>query len=160
MNKKYLYTLLSAATLSVAVACGSSSATSAIDDIREAEAATAVGDMEAAKSVASRVLGSGTIDKLPASELARLSLVYMQIADSTDRESSVAYAADLYRRAYKADPDSAASVYSDVNPEMYPYVEMLRTLVGRIDNPYNPEADSIDEAAHTQMLPDATEPSN
>lgn len=143
MKPSVLLTSLSVSVL--LLACGGGQAQDAIDNLREAEAAVAAGDMEVAKSVASKVIGNENMANLPASELARLSLVYMQIADSTERESSIAQAADLYRRAYKANPDSAAAFYSDVTPDMYPYVTMLRTLVGRLDNPYNPETDSIDE---------------
>lgn len=129
----------------LAWACSGNGNESAIDDLREAEAAVAVGDMEVAKNVASKVIGKSSLSSLPASQLARLSLVYMQIADSTERESSIAQATDLYRRAYQANPDSAAAFYSEVNPEQYTYVAMLRTLVGHLDNPYNPEADSLEE---------------
>ena len=58
----------------------------------------------------------------------------MQIADRTERESSIAQAADLYRRAFASNPDSAAAFYADVNPDLYPYVTMLKTLVGHLDN--------------------------
>ena len=152
----YLLPVLALLILPLLTACGGSASGSAIDDIREAEDATALGDMEVAKSVASRVLSSKNLSDMPASQLARLSLVYMQIADSTDRESSIAQATDLYRKAFAENPDSAAAYYADVHPDMYPYVAMLKALVGRIDNPYKPEADSIDEDAHMH-LPEPTD---
>lgn len=147
--KKIILTSLGATLLFSA--CGNSSGTTSTDELREAEAAVALGDMEAAKSVASRLIGSSNLSDLPAKELARLSLVYMQIADSTDREASIAQATDLYRRAYKTNPDSASAFYSDVNPEMYSYVTMLKTLVGHIENPYNPENENFDDSIPTQL---------
>ncbi len=138
--------LIACSVASVMMACGSGTASEGVaDDLREAEAAVAMGDMEAARSVASRLMGNERLSHLSATDLARLSLVYMQIADSAERESNIAQATDLYRRAFDADADSAGSYYSGVSPEMYPYVTMLRTLVGHIDNPYDPEADSINE---------------
>lgn len=139
-----------AAIGAVAAACSGGGA-SVADELRSAEAAIAFGDMDAAQNVASSVIGKKNLSDLPASQLARLSMVYMHLADSTDRENNIAQAADLYRMAFDADPDSAAAFYSSVDPEQYPYVTMLKTLVGRIDHPYNPEADSIDEMNHGSL---------
>ncbi len=152
--KKIVLTSLGAMLL--LSACNSSADSTCIDDLRDAEAAVALGDMEAAKSVASHIIGSGNMSRLPAKELARLSLIYMQIADSTDRESSIAQATDLYRQAYKTDPDSASAFYSDVNPDMYPYVTMLKTLVGHLENPYNPESENFDDSVAAR-LPEAND---
>lgn len=155
MIKKLLLALLCPLLATVA-SCTTGGKNEAIDDLREAEAAIALGNMEAARSVASKVIGDENLNKLSATELARLSLVYMQIADSTERESSIAQATDLYRKAFDVNADSAATYYSDVTPEMYPYVTMLKTLVGHLDNPYNPEADSVDESMN-DMLPDISD---
>lgn len=138
--KHFIFAALTA--LTILASCGRGDA-QASDAIREAEAATALGDMETARSVAMRITDEN-LSQLSAGELARLSLVYMQIADSTDRENSIASATDLYRRAFEADPDSAQAYYSDLGPDYYPYVALLKTLTGKIDNPYNPLADSID----------------
>lgn len=138
--KHFIFAALTALTILASCRRGSAPAS---DAIREAEAATALGDMEAARSVAMKITDEN-LSQLSASELARLSLVYMQIADSTDRENSIASATDLYRRAFEADPDSAQAYYSELGPDYYPYVALLKTLTGKIDNPYNPLADSID----------------
>ena len=60
--------------------------------------ATANGDMTAARSVASHIVGNENLSDMPASQLARLSIVYMQLADtdSTDIQSNVSTAAGLY----------------------------------------------------------------
>lgn len=139
-------------TLAIAAALtGCSGSSSVADELRQAEDAIAFGDMETAQSVAQKVIGKSNLSDLPASQLARLSMVYMHIADSADRENNVAQAADLCRMAYKVNADSAAAYYSSVDPEQYPYVDMLRTLAGGIDKPYNPEADSIDEMTQSEM---------
>ncbi|MCM1349295.1 MAG: hypothetical protein NC338_07780 [Firmicutes bacterium] len=151
MNFQNIFKALTVAATALLTACSGSSGSSIADELREAEAAVAVGDMEAARSVAKNLLGNENLSHLPASELGRLSIVYMQIADSIDQENSIAQATDLYRRAFDANADSAALFYNDVTPEMYPYVAMLRTLVGHLDNPYNPEADSIDENSMPEL---------
>ncbi len=142
---KKIVMLLACPLAFMMMACGSGGSSQAVDNLREAEAAIALGDMGGAQSVASRMLGDENLSHLSATQLARLSLVYMQIADSTERENSIAQATDLYRKAYDADADSASLYYAGVSPEMYPYVTMLRTLVGHLDNPYDPAADSINE---------------
>lgn len=48
----YMLPVLALLILPLLTACGGSASGSAIDDIREAEDATALGDMEVAKSVA------------------------------------------------------------------------------------------------------------
>ena len=139
----FTITLVCATALIVA-SCGKSARNEAAEGLREAEAAS---------SVATKVIGPENLSNLSATELARLSIVYMQIADRTERESSIAQAADLYRRAFASNPDSAAAFYADVNPDLYPYVTMLKTLVGHLDNPYNPEADSLGEI-HDDHFPE------
>lgn len=149
--KSIFYIIIAAIVGLTAAASCSKSSSSLADDLREAEAAAALGDMAAAQSVANRVISTDNLSNLSAAQLARLSLVYMQIADSCDRENAIAQAADLYRQAFSADPDSALAVYSEAGPEMYPYITMLRTLVGHLDNPYDPEADSLSEMGHDEL---------
>lgn len=147
--------ILAAIAAIMALASCGGSGSSASEALREAEAATALGDMEAARSVAMKITDEN-LSQLSAKDLARLSLVYMQIADSTDRENSIASATDLYRRAFEADPDSAQAYYGELGPDYYPYVALLKTLTGKIDNPYNPLADSIDHESDA-ALPAATD---
>lgn len=154
MKSKFLIIIAAIAALISLAACGNSSG-SVTDSIRDAEAATALGDMEAARSIAMKITDEN-LSHLSAKELARLSLVYMQIADSTDRENSIASATDLYRRAFEADPDSAQAYYGELGPDYYSYIALLKTLTGKIDNPYNPLADSIDHESDLS-LPAATD---
>lgn len=158
MIQRILSIIIAVASFSLILpSCGPTATGSVDDDLREAEAATAVGDMATAENIAAHIIGSENLDKLPATELARLSIVYMQIADSTDREASIAQAADLYRQAFAANADSAAAFYTDVNPDIYPYVAMLKTLVGHIGHHYSPESDSLSEAAGDLPLPNTTD---
>lgn len=150
-----LTSLIISATLALAAimaGCNNKKSTESIlDNIRQAEAAVALGDMEAAKNVAVTLIGTENLSQMSARQLARLSMVYMQMADSTDRDENISIAADLYKQAYKQNADSAAAFYADVEPAVYPYVAMLKTLVERIDHPYDPAADTLDEHSHIHL---------
>lgn len=144
---------LAAMCLAFSACSGSSDIES---QIREAEMATAKGDMTAARSVASHLVGNENLSDMPASQLARLSIVYMQLADtdSTDIQSNVSTAAGLYRRAYEADADYASLYYSTLPPDKLPYARLLSILVGNIDNPYDMASDTVgytDEPFHDSM---------
>lgn len=135
-----------AALAAICLAFGGCAGSSDIESqIREAEMATANGDMTAARSVASHIVGNENLSDMPASQLARLSIVYMQLADtdSTDIQSNVSTAAGLYRRAYETNADSAASYYSTLPPDKLPYARLLSILVGNIDNPYDMASDTL-----------------
>lgn len=144
--------------LSAAYSCGNS-ATDIEQQLQRAEMAVAQGDMTAAHSAAEHLIGNDNLSTLPASQLARLSMVYMQMADSMDQDSNVAIATDLYRRAYEANPDSAAMFYSEVSPEHMQYATMLSTLVSNIDNPYDMSRDSIN-TMHDDSVLHSLEPSD
>ena len=144
---------LAAMCLAFSACSGSSDIES---QIREAEMATAKGDMTAARSVASHLVGNENLSDMPASQLARLSIVYMQLADtdSTDIQSNVSTAAGLYRRAYETDADSASLYYSTLPPDKLPYARLLSILVVNRDNPYDMASDTVgytDEPFHDSM---------
>lgn len=143
----------------LASSCGKTNA-DIEQQLQRAEMAVAQGDMTAARSVTEHLIGDEDLSKLPASQLARLSMVYMQIADSLDQNSNVAIATDLYRRAYKANPDSAAMYYSGVSPEHMQYATMLSTLVSNIDNPYNMSRDSINALTEDSLMQHSYEPAD
>ena len=125
---KHLLFLLLGLTLA---ACSHSSAE---DSLRSAEMALANGDMRAAESAADHVVGSENLAGLSSTQLARLSMVYIQLADSMDREDNVGQATNYYRMAYSADPDSAGEYFSTLNADKVPYAMMLRTLAQSNDS--------------------------
>lgn len=120
----YLFILPFAAMFS---ACSSDG--SVDEDLRAAEMSIANGDMQAAESVVRHLAGSEHFSELDTKQLARLSLIYMQMADSLDREDNVGLAANCYRMAYEANSDSASEFYATLSPEHMPYAMMLRALV-------------------------------
>jgi len=103
--------------------------------LSETEAALSRGEMNVAASLAAHLAGDYDLDKVSATQLARLSLVYMQMADESDEGENTAMATDLYRRAYNMSADSAAEYFARVPFEKMQYVNMLHTLTQSIDSP-------------------------
>ena len=151
---------LAAMAAALSISLGSCTGSGDIESqIRSAEMAVAQGDMTAARSVAAHIVDKENLYTLPASQVARLSIVYMQLSDydTDENESSVSTAAALYRQAYEIDADSAALYYSVISPDKQPYVQMLSTLVGNIDNPYDIASDTLDSDVFNPLL-DSGEP--
>lgn len=128
MKRNRILILLTSAILTATAACGprTLSAESIEDSIRQAEDAVAMGDITAAQSAASYIFDDTLSRKnMSASQIARLSMVYMMMADSIDQESNTNRAADLYDLALKTNRDSALKFYQEVYPEHMQYVETL-----------------------------------
>lgn len=138
------------------VSCGGDSINELDTNLREAEAAVAQGDMKVAASLSEYLMGNENLSQLSASQLARLSIVYMQMADHSDEGINTATATDLYRRAYNAAPDSAASYYSSVPFDKMQYVDMLQTLTKNIGSK-QPTIEEITEFA-VDSLPETVNP--
>lgn len=134
-----IHAILSATFLTLAVACSSSF--DADTELQAAEMAIATGDMDAATSVADHLSDGKNISGLSAKQLARLSIVYMQLADSIDNSNNVSSALTVYRKAYEADRDSADAYYSALPSEKAQYSMMMANLVAGQDNPYDADAD-------------------
>lgn len=123
---KTLHLYVAAACTLLLSACSSDS--SLEDDLRTAEMAIANGDMVSAESATKHIVGSENLSGLSSRQLARLSMIYIQMADSLDREDNMGQAANYYRRSFEANRDSAAEFYSSLPPHHLPYAMMLRAL--------------------------------
>lgn len=138
MKLKHRLTYLLAICLAaITWACSGNSAESVEEMLREAEMAVANGDMTAAKSVASHLSDDPNLKSLSATQAARLSMVYMQMAETLDKEdnANTDRATDLYDTAFKINADSASAYYSSVEPEMLQYVETLSARSAHRNNP-------------------------
>lgn len=122
-----------AAALTIASCSGGRSAA---DQLREADLAIAEGDMTAARSVANRLLGASSADaNLSARELAHLSIIYMHMAEEeNDNTALVATAADLYRRAFRENSDSARAYYSSLSADNEATATLLHHIVAATDS--------------------------
>ena len=113
--------------------------------VQDAEMAVAQGDMESATSIATKITEGKNLSGLSAEQLARLSIVYMQIADADDSASddNIAMAADLYRQAYITNPAQADSFYNENSDvDKMRHIVKLSTLVTSIDHPTKIDLDN------------------
>ena len=133
--KQFLTSLFITFTAILTTSCSQPARDDIENNLRDAEMQIAQGDMTAAQSAADYILGNQPLDKLTPRQLGRLSLIYMQISDSTDSEDPVSHAADCYRAAYAANPDSADMFYSNVPTEHTARATLLSSIVHSNDIP-------------------------
>ncbi|MDE7410775.1 MAG: hypothetical protein K2M94_01895 [Paramuribaculum sp.] len=135
--------------LSLLISCSQISREEIETSLREAEMSVATGDMEVATSVGNHLLGEDNARHLSATDLARLSIMYMQMADSGNADDNTALAAELYRRALSVSADSTDAYLQSLPTDKMQYADMLQAISSNIDNPnvdiedYHLEYDSI-----------------
>lgn len=144
-----LHSLLIATILVLTASCSFSSG-EVVDNLRDAEQAIARGDMKAAQSAGDYILGNENYSGLSASQLARLSMVYMQLADSVDQTSNIRKAADLYDRAQSLNADSAAEVYNNLPPDQLQYYAAMAEYSANRQSPVS--LDSVPEEDEAMAL--------
>ena len=133
---KYLTSVLFGCMMA---ACGDSSIS---EQVASAEIAYAADDVAATRRICDELVGEHTSGgEILASELGRLSILYMQLYDRTDDADALDQATRCYRLAYEQNSDSAAYFYSHLPVEQDKYAMSLAGLVNSIDNP----ADISDE---------------
>lgn len=114
-------------------ACGNSSIS---EQVASAEIAFAGDDVAATRRICDEIVGEHTADgAIVASELGRLSILYMQLYDRTDDADALDRATDCYRMAFKQNADSAAYFYSHLPVDQDKYAISLAGIVNSIDNP-------------------------
>lgn len=133
-------TLICALTL-LTGACSSSASTDIDQTLNTAETAIMQGDIATAASAAAH-LGSSNYAGMSARQLARLSIIFMQIADSVDNEANVQAATELFRLAIEQNEDSANAYFRMLPSEKTQYHMMLSSIVANQDHPYDLEADT------------------
>lgn len=137
--QKYIYPFIITVIAIFAGSCTNTTDDVIEQNLREAEMAVAQGDMKVAESVTKNIIGNRPLDNLTPRQLGRLSMVYMQLADSTDQGDHVSHATECYRKAFEINPDSAASFYSNISPEHTAHAMLLSSIVHSTDIP----ADSL-----------------
>ncbi len=130
--KHLKYILLLIPMLALMAACQGSDTAA---NLRNIDDALAQGDMRVARSVAEKLVATDALNTLNATDLARLSLAYMQMADNEEENSAlVATAADLYRRSCQANADSARAFYDSLSPEQEALATQLFHIVAATDS--------------------------
>ncbi|MCH5327003.1 MAG: hypothetical protein J1E29_07365 [Duncaniella sp.] len=133
-----LHTLLisaSIATLTLMASCASGGE-SLSDKVATAELVMSAEDVVSARRICDDIL-SDTVTKgtATATELARLSILYMQINERTDDNEAVELAAGCYRDAFQVNADSARWFYDNLPVDQLKYAMMLSSIVHSVDNP-------------------------
>lgn len=99
----------------------------ASDDIATAEQAIDARDYDLARSICETFKTDST-STLRATELCRLSLVYMKLSDVDNTDINTAAATQCYQSAMRADSDSARAFYDNVPIDEARHVEILTQL--------------------------------
>lgn len=148
-----LTAVLSGMTLLAAASCnGPVSVESIEESLRNAENAIAKGDMKVAQSVASNISDSLTLDRMSVTQLGRLSMIFMQVADSLEQSANTETATDIYDRAFRTDADSARDFYNTIEPERMQFVETLTASSAARRNPFDISAVAPDSGFHEEFF--------
>lgn len=114
-------------------ACSNSSIS---EQVASAEIAFAGDDVAATRRICDEIVGEHTADgSIVATELGRLSILYMQLYDRTDDADALDQATRCYRMAFEQNADSAAYYYSHLPVEQDKYAISLAGIVNSIDHP-------------------------
>ena len=114
-------------------ACGESE--SVADQISSAELALANENVSATRELCGDILEQKDRAGMEATQMARLSILYMQLNERTDDPNDVEYAVQCFRDAYKINSDSAKAYYSSLPYDQEKYAMTLSTIVHTRDNP-------------------------
>lgn len=130
---RYLLYVLYALLAVVMAGCGNSTIS---ERVSSAEIAFAGEDVASARRICDEIVGEHNEDgEIAATELGRMSILYMQLFDRTDDADALDLATKCYRSAYEENADSAAYFYSHLPVEQDKYAMSLAILVQSMDNP-------------------------
>lgn len=101
-----------------------------------AEYAIAAGDRNTARALTEPLMDGNRLKGLSATQLGRLSIIEMQLADSLQNPDDLSRATTCYTMAFSVDPDSASDFFENVSADAIQYVALMRTLT-------SPPSDSI-----------------
>lgn len=144
ISKHTLVGLFCAILLAITASCSDINPAA---EIATADSAISSGDQERARSICSNLIDKH-LQELTATQLAHISLIYMQLVDSTDDGDAIARAARCWSSAMALDADSTRQYYMTVPVEQQRNVVLLTAIVSMIDRSAQlPADDSIDSLA-------------
>lgn len=113
--------------------CGGSE--SVADQISSAELALANENVSATRELCSSILKNKDRSGMEAKQMARLSILYMQLNERSDDPEDVEYAVQCFRDAFSINADSAKAYYKSLPYDQDKYAMTLSTIVHTLDNP-------------------------
>ncbi len=131
MKHAFLRIVLSATLL--LGACGHSD--SLADKISSAELAMANDNVSATREICSSIINQDNRKGIEATQMARLSILYMQLNERTDDPEDVELAVQCFREAYAINADSATAYYRSLPVDQDKYAMTLSSIVHTLDNP-------------------------
>lgn len=144
---------VAAAVILIASACSGNSMSENIEEtLRTAESAIAKGDMTVAQSVARNISDSASLNQMSVTQLGRLSMIFMQLADSLDQSANTETATDIYDRAFRTNADSADLFYNAIEPERMQFVETMTGNSAARRNPMDMSAVLPDSDFHEDFF--------
>ncbi|WP_297071813.1 hypothetical protein [uncultured Duncaniella sp.] len=114
-------------------ACGGSDSVS--DQISSAELALANENVSATRELCNHILKNKGNSGMEAKQMARLSILYMQLNERSDDPEDVEYAVQCFRDAFSINADSARAYYTSLPYDQDKYAMTLSTIVHTLDNP-------------------------
>lgn len=131
----------------VAIISGCNRTDSSANQVAMAELAMADDDVSATRQICDGIMNDSIAKSgIAATEMARLSILYMQLYERTDDHEAVDLAAECYRESFLINSDSARLFFESLPPDHIKYVMALSSIVSSIDNPY--PLDSLGEFSH------------
>lgn len=118
MKNKFLKTIFAPLAMACMIGgCGASDGHS--DDIAEAKAAFEAGNFRRVQIICDHIAADTVSSNLSCRQLCNLSLLYMELAEACpdSAEVNVASATDIFRRAYKENPDSVIEYFQNLSSE-------------------------------------------
>ena len=146
MKHAFLFSCIICCALSFN-SCGGSD--SIAERISAAELALANENVDATRELCGELIGQKDRQTIEAKQMARLSILYMQLNERTDAPEDVEYAVQCFREAFKLNADSAKAFYSSLPVEQDKYAMTLATIVHTLDNPREIPADHDCDPAST-----------
>ncbi|MCM1356548.1 MAG: hypothetical protein NC212_09120 [Staphylococcus sp.] len=129
---RHAFIIITASAGILMSACGHSSIS---EQITSAELAFANDNESATREICGHILGKKDLSGMEASQMARLSVIYMQLNEKSDSPEDVELAVQCYRDAYKINRDSATAYYRSLPVDQTKYVMTLSTIVHTLDTP-------------------------
>ena len=130
---KYLLLPLAALLPALMTGCGKNSLA---EQVASAEIALAADDVASTRTICDNITSKPFESSgIEASELCRLSILYMQLDERTDASDALELAVRCYREAWKQNADSARAFFDHLPVDQDKYAMMLATLSESIDKP-------------------------
>lgn len=131
----------------IAIIFSGCSDASVSDRISSAELALANEDVSATREICGDLFDRKDRNSMEAKQMARLSILYMELNDRTDDPNDIEYAVQCYREAFKINSDSAKNYYESLPVDQDKYALTLSNIVHTLDNPQEiPEDHDCDPA--------------